>query len=143
MERIFESYVAHKLKHIYPELEIKTQDTRHYLVEYHNERRKFNMRPDIVINDGEIIADTKRKIINEEDIKSNYGVSQGDMYQLFAYAKKYQSDALYLIYPKTNKFLKTLEPFHYEKEKTILYVIPYDLVTDSCELVSFNIEPKE
>jgi len=50
MDKIFESYVAKKLVQNRPEREIKTQDTTHYLVEYHKERQKFNLRPDIVIN---------------------------------------------------------------------------------------------
>ena len=133
MEKIFENYVAKKLKHCYPHRDIRTQDTTHYLVEYHNERRKFNMRPDIVIANKAIIADTKWKVIDQEDAQSNYNVSQADMYQLFAYAKKYNAKSVYLIYPKTDKFTKPLNPFHYEKDDTILHVIPYDLVTDHCE----------
>lgn len=136
MEKIFESYVAKKLVQNRPEREIKTQDTTHYLVEYHKERQKFNLRPDIVINKWEIIADTKWKLLNEWNDSINYDISQADMYQLFAYAKKYKSKKLYLIYPKTENFTKRLEPFFYENwnEKTTLEVIPYDLENDICEI---------
>jgi 5-methylcytosine-specific restriction endonuclease McrBC regulatory subunit McrC len=51
MEKIFESYVAKKLTQQHPEWSIKTQDTEHYLVEYHKNKQKFNLRPDIVIDD--------------------------------------------------------------------------------------------
>jgi 5-methylcytosine-specific restriction enzyme subunit McrC len=106
------------------------------LVEYHKERQKFNLRPDIVINKWEIIADTKWKLLNEWNDSINYDISQADMYQLFAYAKKYKSKKLYLIYPKTENFTKRLEPFFYENwnEKTTLEVIPYDLENDICEI---------
>jgi 5-methylcytosine-specific restriction endonuclease McrBC regulatory subunit McrC len=50
MEKIFESYVARKLIQHNPDWKIKTQDTEHYLVEYHKDKPKFNLRPDIVIN---------------------------------------------------------------------------------------------
>ena len=135
MEKIFESYVAKKLIQTKPEWKIKTQDTIHYLVEYHKERPKFNLRPDIVINDWEIVADTKWKLIDWNNESQNYEISQSDMYQLFAYAKKYNSKKLYLIYPKTENFIRALEPFYYEKEDVVLNVVPYDLENDSCELV--------
>lgn len=66
------------------------QDRGYYLFEEDN-RRVFALRPDIVIvrPDGhKIIMDTKwkRLISNRE---TNYGISQADMYQMFAYAKKY------------------------------------------------------
>ena len=59
--------------------------------------KKFALRPDIVFtcNDETMIADTKWKIIREEK-----EISQADMYQLFAYGKKYNNKKLFLIYPK-------------------------------------------
>jgi len=51
-----------------------------------------------------IIADTKWKLLSE--YKPHQGVSQNDMYQLFAYGKKYkqfQNKKMYLIYPKNDK----------------------------------------
>jgi 5-methylcytosine-specific restriction enzyme subunit McrC len=89
-----------------------------------------------VIDDWEIrIVDTKWKLLDANNETKNYEISQSDMYQLFAYAKKYKSKKLYLIYPKTENFTKALAPFHYEKEDVILHVIPYDLEDDSCEII--------
>ena len=77
---------------------IKNQDKKHHLA-YENGNGKFTLKPDIVIDDGKIIVDTKWKILSEN--KSNQGISQSDMYQLYAYGTKYQScENLYLIYPK-------------------------------------------
>ncbi len=136
MEKIFESYVAKRIIQNNIDWKIKTQDNEHYLVEYHKDKPKFHLRPDIVINDWEIIADTKWKLINWIDESINYGISQLDMYQLFAYAKKYKSQKLYLIYPKTDTFTTKLEPFfyHYLDEKISLEVVPYDLENDTCEI---------
>lgn len=59
---------------------------------------KFQLKPDIVINSGEIIADTKWKLLSED--KTHQGISQADMYQLYAYGTKYKEcKNLYLIYP--------------------------------------------
>lgn len=136
MEKLFESYVAKKLIQHHPDWKIKTQDTAHYLVENHKDKQKFNLRPDIVINNGEIVADTKWKLLDGMDESINYGISQSDMYQLYAYAKKYKSKKLYLIYPKTDTFTTKLDQFfyHYLDEKISLEVVPYDLENDICEM---------
>jgi len=93
MNLLFESYVGHYLRK--KGFDVSVQDRGKYLVESHN---KFALRPDIVIrgNDKIIIADTKWKIIKDEK-----DISQADMYQLFAYGKKYANQKLYLIYPKS------------------------------------------
>lgn len=81
--------------------------------------------------------DTKWKILNENDGKNNYGISQADMYQLYAYAKKYNSKELYLIYPKCETFSKdSISAFYYHTEGGIfLKAINYDLETDECCLM--------
>lgn len=136
MEQLFESYVATKLKKQHPSRHIRTQERRHYLIEKHGTGRKFLLKPDIVIDDH-IVADTKRKVIDENKPKENYAIWQWDMYQLFAYAKKYTSTQVYLIYPKSETFTQPLEPFVYDTApwtEITLRVIPYDLQTDECML---------
>lgn len=95
MNLLFESYVGHYLRK--KGFDVSLQDKGKYLVE---EPNKFALRPDIVINcksnkNKIIIADTKWKIIKDEK-----DIGQADMYQLYAYGKKYQNNKLYLIYPK-------------------------------------------
>lgn len=60
-------------------------------------------KPDISIMKDKIvirIADTKYKMLAEDDVK--YGVSQSDLYQMFAYSRKYKVQDIILIYPRTN-----------------------------------------
>ena len=61
------------------------------------------MKPDIVIKHKELrqifVMDTKWKILS--DTKANYGISQADMYQMYAYQKKYTSENVTLLYPLT------------------------------------------
>ncbi|NWF66834.1 MAG: restriction endonuclease, partial [Campylobacterales bacterium] len=74
---------------------IKLQDKRHHLIE---KPQKFALKPDIVMNkDDKVIriADTKWKIIHEDK-----DINQADLYQMYAYGKKYNINQLYLIYPK-------------------------------------------
>ncbi len=135
MEILFESYVAHKIRQTSHDWEITTQDRKHFLVnDLNSNRDKFRLRPDLVIiSKGiTIVADTKWKMINQNISKKNYNISQSDMYQLFAYGKKYQAKngkvQLVLIYPKHTDFDCTLH-FKYEDELKI-DAIPYDFYNE-------------
>lgn len=136
MERIFEDYVASIIRKSYWEWIIKTQDSRHHLIENHQDRSIFQLRPDIVMSKNDawfnktIVLDTKWKLIDETDRKKKYNISQSDMYQLFAYAEKYWCQDVFLIYPKTAHFTKNLAPFEYRQGKQTLHVIWFDLQDD-------------
>ena len=100
MEKLFESYVAKQLKKTLADLdwEISSQDKGYYLFD---SPRQFALRPDIVITreDGlKIILDTKWKRLVDKP-RINYGISQADMYQMYAYAKKYRTSKIWLLYP--------------------------------------------
>ncbi|MCH5171812.1 MAG: McrC family protein [Erysipelotrichales bacterium] len=98
MEKIFESYVAKIIKRNFgDEWNVTTQDNGYFLFD---EPRKFKLKPDIVISRNDftkIIMDTKWKILDIS--KENYGISQADMYQMYAYAKKYKTPNIWLLYP--------------------------------------------
>lgn len=104
METLFESYVAALLKkHLTPMgYSVSAQDKSYYLFD---DPKRFAMRPDIVIrrkSDGAIfVMDTKWKILS--DNKANYGISQADMYQMYAYQKKYGAENVTLLYPQTEE----------------------------------------
>ena len=100
MEKVFESYVAQQLKKVLVDLEweVSSQDKGYYLFD---SPRQFALRPDIVITreDGSrIILDTKWKYLVDKP-RINYGISQADMYQMYAYAKKYETSEIWLLYP--------------------------------------------
>lgn len=57
-------------------------------------------------------------------VKKDNKVSISDIYQIYAYAKKYKTDKLVLIYPKWQHFNKC---FHYELDHEKLYIYPFDL----------------
>jgi len=119
MNLLFESYVGAYLKKYYSD--VRLQDRGKYLVETPS---KFALKPDIVINraqDNEIVADTKYK-----NIASLKDVNQADMYQLYAYGKKYeQTKELYLIYPKIDANLD-IKSLNYEKDLE-LKILFFDL----------------
>lgn len=149
MERIFEDYIGYLMKNYADGHEIKTQDKSYYLVSNHKNNEKFGLKPDIVAtnesNQEQIIFDTKWKLIDETKGNKNYNISQADMYQLYAYGKKYDlkngfptEPKLVLLYPSNPNFQKPIDNFIYEGE-LILNVIPFDLKN----VLSRNDEQKE
>ena len=138
MERVFEDFVAHSLKNRIEEYfgngaKLKLQSSKHSLVEEHIGSKIFNLRPDLMILKGGqpiCVLDTKWKLINSFDRRNKYGISQADMYQLYAYGHKYLKDSkqkeLMLIFPMNENFYRPLPPFRYEDNFT-LNVVPFDL----------------
>ena len=106
MEKVYESFVAQNMVMILGESgwDVSTQDRKYYLFE-EDDRYIFALRPDIVVTrpDGhKIVLDTKWKRLNNNR-EANYGISQADMYQMFAYAKKYNTSDIWLLYPVTEE----------------------------------------
>lgn len=100
MESVYESYVAKQMKKVFcPDgWDVHTQDRGHYL--FTEPKKQFALRPDIVIrkDNRTIILDTKWKRLYENE-RNNYGISQEDMYQMYAYSKKYETSEVWLLYP--------------------------------------------
>lgn len=104
METLFESYIAAQLKKMlgHSEYSLSAQDKTYHLFDG---PRKFLMKPDIVIKNKALaqvfVMDTKWKVLSAD--KANYAISQTDMYQMYAYQKKYTSENVTLLYPLTEK----------------------------------------
>lgn len=100
MESVYESYVAQQMRKIMCPYgwEVSSQDKGYYL--FVEPRKQFSLRPDIVLKrEGRVvIMDTKWKSLVNNDRK-NYGISQADMYQMYAYSKKYETSEIWLLYP--------------------------------------------
>lgn len=110
MEKLFEAYVAKELgKVLDDEWSLSTQDTGYYLFD---EPRLFGIRPDLVLrrNDGKtVVMDTKWKRLNP-DVRKKYGISQADMYQMYAYSKKYKASDIWVLYPENKEMNNKIEP---------------------------------
>ena len=116
METLFESYIAAQLKNVLgtSDFSISAQDKKYHLFDLPN--KKFLIKPDIVVRrkSDEIIflLDTKWKLLS--DAIPNLGISQADMYQMYAYQKKYDNgngtvQNVTLLYPMMNKISKGKE----------------------------------
>ena len=140
MEKIFEAYVAKKLKIQFPEWNVETQKKDKYLFD---NPKSFRLKPDIYMSkDGSsIVLDTKWKKLNQDESK-NYGISQVDMYQMYAYAYKYDVENIILIYPKHNEISFKNDYTTYVQKQNNVYnlksivitVFLYDLLKDEISL---------
>ena len=104
MEAVYESYVSRKVRTIMGEAgwNVSCQDKGYYL--FNEPKPQFALRPDIVLKrDGRVvILDAKWKRLTDNE-RANYGISQADMYQMFAYSKKYNTKEIWLLYPVTDE----------------------------------------
>lgn len=137
LETVFESYVASILAMQLPQnMTLETQAKSESLVSF-KKRKFFRLQPDLLITESSkriVVLDTKWKLI--DSIKDNgtdkFGLSQNDLYQMFAYGHKYLYGygELFLIYPSHDDFIEPIEmPFEYTNELK-LWIIPFD-VTDN------------
>lgn len=129
MEILFENYVGKAFKKYFAEsFEVKLQDKTKFLIDSHLEKSKFRLIPDIVLKgkNDTFIFDTKWKMIDATKSKQNYGIEQTDLYQMYAYGKKYNAQQLFLIYPSNENFQAPLQVFDYESDMR-LQIIPFDL----------------
>ena len=118
MNALFESYVGNFIKKKFSGTIL--QHSEKHLVE---NPKSFRLRPDIFLKD-KFIADTKWKIVKSRD-----DISQADLYQLYAYGKKYECGRLYLIYPKIDGVEQ--EPMKFRYEDVIwLEILYFDLEKD-------------
>lgn len=99
MDKLFECYIASLVKKemAASNYKVSTQHTGYYL--FDEPKKTFKIRPDIVISnpDNIFVFDTKWKILDKD--KNNYNISQGDMYQMYVYQKKYEAKSVTLLYP--------------------------------------------
>lgn len=142
MNVLFEEFIGEFLRRYRNEIlgdtefsscQIHLQTNRRWLVE---EPRSFRLIPDIVFSENgkvRLIIDTKYKILDSS--KPHFGVSQGDIYQMFAYAKKFECDKIVLLYPWDEKLgdknngTDILEAYSFERSSK-LYIATVDLKRD-------------
>lgn len=68
--------------------------------EANGNQNAFLLKPDIVVREGTktwAVIDTKWKVLDPQ--KANLGVSEGDVYQVLAYAHRYETDLAILVFP--------------------------------------------
>ena len=148
MEQVFEAFIAKQIKILFENqsnglIRVSAQDSGYYLFD---EPRKFKLRPDIVVSNAYdeahnvVIMDTKWKRLNSNPA-TNYGISQADMYQMYAYSKKYHTPNIWLIYPMNDDVrelgLLSFEAVTNEEMNVLVKVFFVDLGDYKMSLQSF------
>lgn len=138
MEKVFEQYVGRLLKKYAGVEKVELQHRKHYLVGQMKTNcdsdfslKKFRLKPDFVLNDGQYILDTKWKLLNSESRQND--ISESDIYQMHAYGRTFQSlsdkgeiPRTCLIFPCNPKFKTKLSRMRFGND-LLLDVVPFDL----------------
>lgn len=93
MEKLFEDFIAEHVKKIFSDrFSVRTQIRENFLFDAPSNR--YSLKPDILLEspDEKIILDTKWKL----------KISEDDMYQMFAYAKRYGAKKIFIICPPSD-----------------------------------------
>ncbi len=109
MEKLFEQYIASivmkERARIFaqspsPAVHIQCGGSRMHMLKRDDGELQFLLKPDVLVevSDEKKILDTKWKMLNTED--SKLGISQADVYQMFAYCKYFNATQTTLIYPR-------------------------------------------
>jgi len=99
MEYVFEDFIFGFIEKEIPSINAKSQRSDTYL----DEENVFKLKPDLFLQTSErsLIADTKYKIVYSDDKDPKKGISQNDLYQMLAYAVRFEVDEIVLFYPNT------------------------------------------
>lgn len=101
MEYIFEDFIFGFIDKELEKVTAKAQRSDIYL----DEGKAFNLKPDLWLKTDHksLIADTKYKIVYSDEKDPKKGISQNDLYQMLAYAVRFEVDEIILFYPNTIK----------------------------------------
>jgi len=99
MEYVFEDFIFGFIDKEIESVKAKSQIRNRFL----DEGKVFNLRPDLWLKVGPkaLIADTKYKIVYSDGKDPKNGISQNDLYQMLAYAVRFEVEELILFYPET------------------------------------------
>lgn len=99
MEYVFEDFIFGFIDKEIDEIKAKSQvGSKHLDVE-----ENFKLKPDLKLffDNRSIVADTKYKIVYDDEKDAKKGISQTDLYQMLAYAVRFKVNEIVLYYPNT------------------------------------------
>ena len=112
MEQVFQDFVTRSFRRFQNRYEVAAESPRRYLTtrngeDGENDEDAFRMEPEVSLKEGErvvFILDAKWKEISARSGAPTHDIDQRDMYQLYAYGKRYGCRAVALVYPQTGAF---------------------------------------
>ena len=127
MEEVFEDFVTHGFRCYQKLYKVSAQGPEKPLAEIDG-KGAFMMKPDISLRKGDRVAfilDAKWKRIDAFADAPKHRIEQDDMYQLYAYGKRYGCDAVALVYPRTGTFTTELR-YRFDDRLTLI-CLPFDV----------------
>lgn len=150
METVFEEFISALLKQhaaefgfLRSDVHLQARGRTRWLLRQDNGAGRFRLKPDVLIDcpsgTPALILDTKWKRLVSDQEDTNNGVSQGDIYQLYAYAHRFDCEKNVLLFPQipgaTSRIYK-LDGDGSEKRLKIGYVdLNYNLRKDRHRLI--------
>ena len=147
MDSLFEEFVARFIVRHAEDLgiqrdriRVQAKGSRRWLLRDEQTAGAFRLKPDVLILDGSgqpvCIVDTKWKRLAPG--KSNQGVSQSDLYQLHAYARRFECARNILLYPTGPGLQERTWTLDGDSEKTVsvrLLEMNYDFAANRRRLI--------
>lgn len=131
MEEIYEDFVTQCFRRWQSKYRVRAQRPQEELARrWVGERHypAFTMKPDITLQKGDdrFILDAKwKRLKSASDDPKKRGIVQADMYQLYAYGRRYGCKTVALVYPRTDDFDEPLR-FVFHDDLTLL-CLPFDV----------------
>lgn len=126
MEEIYEDFVTSSFRRYQNEYGVRAQGPWRRLT---RAPAAFTMKPDITLQrdtSNEFILDTKwKRLKSEAEEPTKRGILQADMYQLYAYGKRYGCRTVALVYPRTDDFDEPLR-FAFDDDLALV-CLPFDV----------------
>ena len=127
MEQVFEDFVTHSFRRYQSDYRVTAQGPQNHLASLDGQDA-FTMKPDISLRKGARVAfilDAKWKDLDTSFDAPRHGIDQADLYQLYAYAKGYDCNAVALVYPRSQNFRTKLQ-YRLLDDVTLL-CLPFDV----------------
>ena len=128
MEQVFEDFVTSSFRRYQHQYAVFSQGPQEKMAKF-GDNDAFTLKPDIsLMKEGREVAyilDAKWKDIDEHNNHENYSIEQDDIYQLYAYGRRFQCDVVALIYPRNRKFTRELHCEYFDGLP--LVCLPFDI----------------
>ncbi len=126
MEEIYEDFVTHSFRCWQSEYGVRAQGPQRPLT---RSPKAFWMKPDITLGKSgvpQFILDAKwKRLKSKAEDGEKRGIVQADMYQLYAYGKRYGCETVALVYPRTKDFNRRVR-YVFDDDLTLL-CLPFDV----------------
>ena len=126
MEQVFEDFIGDSFRRHQLRYTVVSQGPRRAMTSTGSEDA-FSTMPDLALRKGKdvrLVLDTKWKRVDASSDDPKHGIQQADVYQLYAYARRYDCAAVALVYPRSESFRSSLRYRFFDGVR--LVAIPFD-----------------